>query len=211
VRWCRNRLHWTIQEQWKNPIIFPISVFLNPSWCSSTTCRFCSGLISFVFLVMFETPFLQHLRFVYARRNYVTNASYHSRETWKCALYEQLPFTYRLLLYALFTSGKHTLRWQKYFTFCVHKVTLPDKNVLRLPINFLSFRKRNDIHSLMFIWVLRLAILSNLSSVCWPSAFTSGKHTLRWQKYFTFCVHKVTLPDKNVLRLPITFLTLIIT
>jgi len=36
-----------------NPIIFPISVFLNPSWCSRTTCRFWSGLISFVFLAIF--------------------------------------------------------------------------------------------------------------------------------------------------------------
>jgi hypothetical protein len=38
--------------------------FFNPSWCSRTTCRFWSGLISFVFLAMFETPFLQRLRFV---------------------------------------------------------------------------------------------------------------------------------------------------
>jgi hypothetical protein len=35
-----------------NPIIFPISVFLNPSWCSRTTYRFWSGLTSFVFLAM---------------------------------------------------------------------------------------------------------------------------------------------------------------
>jgi len=74
------------------------------------------------------------------RYTYIIKPVYkrHPRETWKCALYEQLPFTYRLLLYALFISGKHTLRWQKYFTFCVHKVTLPDKNVLRLPITLLT-------------------------------------------------------------------------
>ena len=34
--------------------------------------------------------------------------------------------------------------------------------------------------------------------------------TLRWQKYFTFCVHNVTPTDKNVLRLPITLLIFII-
>ena len=36
------------------------------------------------------------------------------------------------------------------------------------------------------------------------------KGTLRWHKYFTFRVHNVTPPEKNVLRLPITLLIFII-
>jgi hypothetical protein len=109
------------RETWK------CALYEQLPWCSRSTCRFCSGLISFVFLVMFETPFLQHLRFVYARRNYVTNKPVykrHSRETWKCALYEQLPFTYRLLLYALFTSGKHTLNGFHSESHSTHKIKL---------------------------------------------------------------------------------------
>jgi hypothetical protein len=56
-----------------------------------------------------------------------------------------------------------------------------------------------------------------MQSMKWKFEFTGPNqifefilYTLRWQKYFTFCVHDVTPPEKNVLRLPITLLIFII-
>ena len=47
-RHCRSTIQWS----------FRFLFFLNPSWCSRNTCSFLSGLISFVFLDMLESPFL---------------------------------------------------------------------------------------------------------------------------------------------------------
>jgi uncharacterized membrane protein len=93
-------------------------------------------------------------------------------------------------------------RWHKYFTFRVHDVTPPEKNVLRLPITLLIF----------ILMLLNLdTIISKIRLVFyifpWIKSFKKFRHCRSTKSND---LSNVTPPEKNVLRLPITLLIFII-